>query len=595
MTTEASTPLLGWNGEPIEGISIKGATTFELNQAQAERSAGHYLWIQGGTTTDPVLYTSGKFAGKYGFGALRCSIDNLNGDNVETIDFPVGTTHAFCYAYYVTPPPSSGTIVIRKQVEGSGSESQDFEFGGNVSYNPGGTFDLSASPASPGEQTFYRAETRAGEDPWTVDEEVPEGWVLTDLTCQEGASQVTTDRQDGSVSIRLAAGDTVTCTYVDALKPPQGVLLLRKVTEGGTGSFDFRVLDSGGETVRTVRLATSEEGVGAYAHPLVLDPGRYRIVERSSRDRNGVWRPVDASCNGEPSTTSDEATVTVGADEGALCTFTNRLVHPGRISIRKEAIGDTGAAAFQITSTADPSLELHQTAAVKKQRDPVLAKGDPARGLAFGTYVIQESAGEGTNAAGWSLIEVICDGKLVPFEQGRAVVHLSRRDPSASCRFVDLFTPGPAPRPPGPAPKPGEAAEIAVEKTVVRSSGGPTPTEVFRIDVKNLSSVTATHVVVADQPGPGLVVVSAEAGTGATCLHAGQYLCSFASIPPHGTASVLVTAKDFGGGDAYNRAIVGSGSPDKNGANNSDTAKPKRPVRHFPACGSRAAVAHASC
>ncbi|MBN9621875.1 MAG: hypothetical protein J0H06_02810 [Actinobacteria bacterium] len=116
VTTEASTPLLGWNGETIPGVSIKGATTFELNQAQAERSAGHYLWIQGGTTSDPVLYTSGKFAGKYGFGALRCSIDNLNGDNVETIDYPVGITHAFCYAYYVTPPPASGTIVIRKEV-----------------------------------------------------------------------------------------------------------------------------------------------------------------------------------------------------------------------------------------------------------------------------------------------------------------------------------------------------------------------------------------------------------------------------------------------------------------------------------------------
>jgi hypothetical protein len=235
VTTTASTPLLGWNGETIPGASLRGATTFELNQAQAERAAGHRLWIQGGTTTDPVLFSDPRFAGKYGFGALRCSIDDLNGDNVETIDFPVGTTHAFCYAYYVTPPPSSGTIVIRKEVENAGPAAEPFHFGGNVSYNPGGAFDLAAAEGSPASQTFYRAETGPGEEPWTVNEEVPDGWVLADIRCSSNGSQVRTDRKDATVDIRLAAGDTVTCTYVDVLKPPDGALLLRKITKAGPG------------------------------------------------------------------------------------------------------------------------------------------------------------------------------------------------------------------------------------------------------------------------------------------------------------------------------------------------------------------------
>ena len=41
----------------------------------------------------------------YGFAALRCAIDNLNGDNVEWIGYPSGASHVFCYAYYVKPPP----------------------------------------------------------------------------------------------------------------------------------------------------------------------------------------------------------------------------------------------------------------------------------------------------------------------------------------------------------------------------------------------------------------------------------------------------------------------------------------------------------
>lgn len=600
VTTEAQTPLLGWNGEAIPGFSIRGATTFELSQAQAERAAGHYLWIQGGTTSDPVLYTTAPFIGKYGFGALRCSIDNLNGDNVETIDFPVGTTHAFCYAYYVTPPPSSGTIVIRKEVEGSGSAAQDFAFGGNVSYNPGGAFDLSASTGAPAEQTFFRAETRPGDEPWTVDEQVPDGWVLTGLHCDSATSQVTTDLKDASVEIRLAAGDTVTCTYTDALKPPKGALLVRKVTEGGTGTFDFKVVDSAGDTVKTERIKTTEEGDPAYASPLVLDPGRYKVLERSPKDPRGVWRAVSASCNGDRQRSADVAAFSLSASEGELCTFTNRVDYQGRLTITKEAIGNTGSAAFQITSPADPTLELHQIAVVKKEKSKVLAKGDSTGNLPFGTYVIQESAAEGTSRKGWSLIEVVCDGKAVAFEQGRATVRLSERDPRKHCRFVDLFSKSPGPNPPGPGPgpkpapgpQPGENADVSVAKTLVSTGSGPTPTSLYRIAIANLSGVTATNVVVTDQPGPGLVVVAVEPSEGGTCLRADRYICTFASIPAHGTATVMVKAKDYGGGGTYNRAVIGSTSPDGDPANNVDAARAEKPKRHYKACGSSIAIAY---
>jgi len=593
VTTEASTPLLGWNGEPIEGISIKGATTFELNRAQAERSAGHYLWIQGGTTTDPVLYTSGPFAGKYGFGALRCSIDDLNGDNVETIDFPVGTTHAFCYAYYVTPPPKSGTIVIRKEVEGSGSAPQNFNFGGNVSYNPGGTFDLSASPASAGAQTFYRAETRAGEEPWKVDEEVPEGWVLDEIRCEHGASQVTTDRGSASVDISLAAGDTVTCTYVDRLRPPAGSLLLGKVTENGVGRFRFRVRDSSGDVVRRTSITTAAEGAPAYAGPLTLSPGDYEIEESSPRSDRGDWRLVGVSCNGERERGS-ATKVTVADGGGVLCTFTNRLDFDGRLTIAKEAIGNTGTAAFQITTPSDPELQLDQTAVVKEEKTSVRAKGDPTDGLPYGTYVIQEGAGPGIDPADWSLIEVVCDGQDIPFEQGRAVVRLSRDDPSEDCRFVDLFSkppPNPPGPEPGPGPRPGEGAEIAVSKKLVDPGSGPTPTETYRIAVKNLSGATASDVVVTDQPGPGLTILSVDPGPSGTCIHDDRYTCTFSAIPGHGEATVIVKAKNYGG-KTYNRAVVGSGTPDEESANNVDSARAEKPKRHYKACGSSLPIAY---
>ena len=543
--TEDTTPLRGWDGGVIPGASIKGATTFELNQAQAERSARNGLWIQGGTTTDPVLFNEPKFQDKYGFGALRCSIDNLNGDNVETIAFPTGTRHAFCYAYYVTPPPGAGAIVIRKEVKGSGSAPQEFDFGGNVSYNPGGVFDLSASNGNPGEQTFVRGETRPGEDPWTANEDVPAGWVLTDIRCDAGPSEVSTNLKEKNVAIHLAPADTVTCTFVDTLRPPKGALLLRKVTEKGVGSFHFRVLDSNGDAVGTRTITTKHEGDPSYSKPMLLDPGAYTVFERRPKDPHGVWRLVDVSCNGTKRD-GNGADVSVTDKKGVLCAFTNRLSYEGRISIRKETIGSTGIAAFQITSPSHPERELRQVAEVHKEKTPVRARGDSSRGLPFGTYEIQESDAGPAQDGSWALAEVICNGRAVPFEQGRAEVRLSERSPTTACRFVNVFTPGPPPPKPGPEPEPGDKAELVVEKTLISSGSGPTPTATFRITVTNQSQTPADNVVVTDQPGSGLAIVSAKPSQG-ECIHQPDYVCVLGTIQPGGRATVTVTAKNYSG------------------------------------------------
>jgi Domain of unknown function (DUF5979) len=114
IVTEKSIPLLNDQGQST-GTQIEGATTVELDQQQADIAATpNSLWIQGGTPTDPIL--DEQHPGLYGFAALRCAVDNLNGDNVEWIGYPSGARHVFCYAYYIQPPPTSGTIVVRKEV-----------------------------------------------------------------------------------------------------------------------------------------------------------------------------------------------------------------------------------------------------------------------------------------------------------------------------------------------------------------------------------------------------------------------------------------------------------------------------------------------
>ncbi|HEY6780341.1 MAG TPA: hypothetical protein VI111_05260, partial [Thermoleophilaceae bacterium] len=354
IVTQAQVPLPDAAGRPTDE-SIAGAVTVELTEAQAQRAAtGNSLWVQGGTPTDPIL--DQQFPGVYGFGALRCSIDNLNGDNVEWIAFPSGTEHVFCYAYYVKPPPTSGTIVIRKQVAGVAGASEVFGFDGNLSFNPGGEFALEVRNGQAGSQTFYRA---AGTEPWRVRELVPDGWRLTGLECQQtGASQVTTDLATAGVSIVLAAGDRVVCTYTDEPRPPAGQLFIRKITEGGTGLFDFDVLPLDGHgDAEHATAQTEQEGIPADAtpSPIELAPGSYRVRERLPRVRGGRWRLIAATCDGRPLRRRGAGVdVSITAGEGAACTFRDRFVPRGALAIAKQTFGGTATAGFAISSVDDP-------------------------------------------------------------------------------------------------------------------------------------------------------------------------------------------------------------------------------------------------
>ena len=137
IVTQASTPLYDQYHNRVNGQSIAGATTIQLSDDERQQaSVSGQLWAQGGVPSDPVL--AQQFPGpEYGFAALRCAADAVNGDNVETIFFPAGVTHVFCYALYVVPPPTSGTITIQKRVVGApAGENPAFHFSGPLSFDP---------------------------------------------------------------------------------------------------------------------------------------------------------------------------------------------------------------------------------------------------------------------------------------------------------------------------------------------------------------------------------------------------------------------------------------------------------------------------
>ena len=335
LITQAQTPLLDDTGAPT-GQTLAGATTIALTSQQAQLATQpNSLWIQGGTTTDPIL--DQQFPDQYGFGALRCAVDNLNGDNVEWIGYPTGVTHVFCFAYYVLPPPTSGTIIVRKQVNAPAGTSNTFTFDGNLSFSPGGDFSLDVNNNQPAQQTFIRAETLPGEPPWVVTERASANWTPAGLQCVSSSGTSTSVVTGVSAAISLAAGDTVTCTYTDTFVLPPGTLAVRKVSHGGIGRFPFSIQPVAGGTAEQVVATTTapDTAVDAVPSPTALPPGRYRVTESLPHSDAGTWKVARAVCDGQTTAGSPQVTVDLPSGGAAQCTFFDVFIPAGSIVIAR--------------------------------------------------------------------------------------------------------------------------------------------------------------------------------------------------------------------------------------------------------------------
>ena len=316
--TQDTTPLLDQDGQQIPDKTIAGATTIELTPDEVKQArTPNQLWAQGGTPDDPVLDQT--YPGQYGFGALRCAIDALNGDNVEYIFFPEGVSHVFCYGLYVQPPPTSGTITILKKVHNApAGENPSFPFSGNISYDLNG-FQLRDRES----KDFFRA----GGATWTVTEGDVANYRLDGVNCTSAASKqedMSTFTVNGATAqIDLKEGDHATCVYHNVYVPPPGGLTIRKVTLGGVGNFSYTVTASptAGE-IHWAEATTTQPGVPVDAVPSLtnLAPGQYVIAEQKPTSPDGRWHLLDASCNGAKRSTTKPFTVDIKSGQSVVCT-----------------------------------------------------------------------------------------------------------------------------------------------------------------------------------------------------------------------------------------------------------------------------------
>jgi hypothetical protein len=346
----------------------------------------------------------------------------------------------FCFAYYVKPPPTSGTIIVKKQVPAGNTDSESFNFTGTVSYNPGGDFSLDVVNGASASATFYRA---GGATPWTVQEEVPVNWTLTSLTCTSADSTSTVVISGPLATITLADGDTVTCVYTDAPIPP-AALTIRKVSFGGVGTFPFTITGAGSASVSAT---TVTPGVAVDAGPTALTPaGTYTITEDIPSATGGTWDLTSVECDGTDYTpSSNSVTIVAVAGTEPLCTFVDTFVPDGVITVHKIMTGALGSAEFAIDSDTLGEVELLQTATPTTEGVAAQAIGDDTTSLPLGTYTIEELTPDGDLPSNWSLTGVTCNGTPATVTGSSVTVTLTAAAPTADCVFSDAYT---APSPP---------------------------------------------------------------------------------------------------------------------------------------------------
>jgi uncharacterized repeat protein (TIGR01451 family) len=393
-----------------------------------------------------------------------------------------------------------------------------------------------------------------------------------------------------SAAITLAAGDTVTCTFTDEFRVPAGQFFLGKSTLGGTGIFDFRVFPVGGGDEETARAETRRRVLPVLARPapLELEPGLYRVVEDLPESRRGTWDVFRVWCGGRQlgsigSQAPERVTVRIRDREGSACLFVNRFTPAGGLRLYKITVGGTGRFDYTISPLRDPSTVYNQSATTRRPLRPVRARGDSTRTIALGRYVIQE-VGPAAEGGDWQLRLVVCDGRVIPAIEGRAIVRLTVRNPVQRCGFVNVFTPDPPdppdppspPDPPGPNPAPHlPDPDLVISKQADRPVAAVGERVTYTVTIENRGPVGAEDVVLGEAPERGEAFASVRGRGAANCgrrvvFRRRAVVCRVGDLAAGASRTFRFETRltASAGRIVNNVAVVGSSTPERSARNN---------------------------
>jgi hypothetical protein len=268
---------------------------------------------------------------------------------------------------------ADGTLIIRKETIPDAA-AQGFGFTGDAA---GTIHDYSA--------TAEELTVSGLPGVYTSAESVPASWAITDISCT-GQVQSDVTIGDADVSVDLAAGETVICTFVNTA---QGGITIEKLTQGGVGAFQFNG-DFG-----SFPLDTTGGNPDSASFTNLL-PGTYMVSEVVPSN----WTLSDISCSGATNSTitiggaggftPGDLSVTIDLVDGEsiFCTFVNDA--DGSITVSKTTDPSGSAQSFDFTGAITASLTDGQSSSTIM--------------VPAGNYDVTESA-----VAGWDVTGISCN------------------------------------------------------------------------------------------------------------------------------------------------------------------------------------------
>jgi hypothetical protein len=278
-----------------------------------------------------------------------------------------------------------GTLVVKKETDPDG-DTTPFQF-----FGPEDDFTLADGQS----KTFSLAPGSH------FVSEQPEGaWDVESSICDDDDSGSDPDLGLADVTVNLAAGETVTCTFTNK-RVPTGTIVIKKETDpdGNATVFDF----SGPEGYFSLAdgESLSMAGLRTDAYPITESLVDGWLVDRVACD--------DDDSNVDPDS-PETAIVQLAADETVTCTFYNRRLPPetGTIIIAKTTTSAGDTTLFPFTS---PELGDFEVAGGDTQSFDALTPG---------LYAVGE-----TGVTGWSLETATCDDgspvEAIDLEAGETV------------------------------------------------------------------------------------------------------------------------------------------------------------------------------
>ena len=384
----------------------------------------------------------------------------------------------------------------------------------------------------PGSIEFVRGETRAGDAPWTVVEDAREGWTLTG-TCRARRESSSHDDRPGRAQ-RADQPRRRRHRDLHVHEPADAAGRCAGAAQGDASTARARSRsgseDEDGDVVARPRAD----------HPLAGRDRRRHACSRSTPAATGSpsgGRSTTRASGGCPAsaataraaTAGDPVIVKITAGRGAVCTFTNRLDPAGAINVTRGL--DRRARhrrVRHVTGSANPRVQRRQFASTSARAGRRAARGQSTTRAAV--RPLRDPAERGRrprSVTSGALIAVTCNGRLLPFEQGRVRVRITRSTPVQNCTFVNLRQRAPRRRPtrnrpdgrparhrsrrprPGPGPRRGDA-RISRSPSAGALDGRADPDAHVPPARDQPLRVTATRVVVADRLTAGTVLVSAR-------------------------------------------------------------------------------------